>query len=141
MKVLIFLSRSLLSFFFLLSRDYRGEHICADTLFSCHQRDGQYYSNPQQQSYNIATMYVNSVLFRFNIIDFFPRILVRICHSTFQSMFFSLPPVEIFFSFYSPSLSFPRSSILFFAFLICIHKLYLIRHRLYTYKLQNLLNI
>lgn len=130
MKVLIF---SLLSFFFLfLSRDYRGEHICADTLFSCHQRDGQYYSNPQQQSYNIATMYVNSVLFRFNIIDFFPRILVRICHSTFRSMFF-LYHQPRFFSFYSLSLSlsFPRSSTLSFAFLICIHKLYLSRHRLY----------
>ncbi|CAF1244675.1 unnamed protein product [Adineta ricciae] len=41
---------------YLNRRDYRGEHICADTLFSCHQRDGQYYSNPQQQSYNIATI-------------------------------------------------------------------------------------
>jgi hypothetical protein len=43
-------------FFFFSSRDYRGEHICADTLFSCHQRDEQYYYNPEHRPYGIATM-------------------------------------------------------------------------------------
>ncbi|CAF1223073.1 unnamed protein product [Rotaria sordida] len=41
---------------YLNSRDYRGEHICADTLFSCHQRDGQYYYNPEHRPYGIATI-------------------------------------------------------------------------------------
>ncbi|CAF4768592.1 unnamed protein product, partial [Rotaria sp. Silwood1] len=41
---------------YLNRRDYRGEHICADTLFSCHQRDGQYYYNPEHRRYGIATI-------------------------------------------------------------------------------------
>ncbi|CAF4043900.1 unnamed protein product [Rotaria sp. Silwood2] len=41
---------------YLYGRDYRGEHICADTLFSCHQRDGQYYYNPEHRPYGIATI-------------------------------------------------------------------------------------
>lgn len=40
----------------IFSRDYRGEYACADTLFSCHQRDGQYYYDPQDRPYGIATM-------------------------------------------------------------------------------------
>ncbi len=38
-------------------RDYQGEHICADTLFSCHQLDEQsYYHDPEHRPYGIATM-------------------------------------------------------------------------------------
>jgi len=45
--------KSMHFFFFTLCvffcRDYEGEHVCADTLFSCHQRD-------DPRSYGIATM-------------------------------------------------------------------------------------
>jgi hypothetical protein len=42
--------------FVVFSRDYREEHNGADTLFSCHQRDGQYYYNPEHRPYAVATM-------------------------------------------------------------------------------------
>ncbi|CAF3975298.1 unnamed protein product [Rotaria magnacalcarata] len=41
---------------YLNGRDYQGEHICVDTHFSCHQRDGQYYYDAEDRPYGIATI-------------------------------------------------------------------------------------
>ncbi|CAF0750967.1 unnamed protein product [Adineta steineri] len=41
---------------YLNRHDYSEEHIYADTISTCQQHDGQYYFNPEQRHYSIATI-------------------------------------------------------------------------------------